>query len=373
MNQEHEIVDAQTGEVIETLPAVIEQKMAIANFQGISESPFEPKIAKILTASIPENIIEIRPDDGMIYLPQTEYRRILNNAFGVGGWAIRPLEIKKVDDVVVYSGELWAHGRYIASAMGEQRYIESNKKMSWATAVEGAKSDCITRCCKDIGIAIDLWSPQFSKKWVTEHAVKVWCDPASNSNVKGKWFWRKTNEPPIDRWPYVERATKEPKQQESPPKTADTPPPAPPEPPKTSPAYGEKARMDFVNKVKMVMEEQLPTGMNAEFERGLLIADKTVNDKRTLLKWFVWYICAGKKEAYGEKLLEWSKGRGHTPFSFVDIDAAPGKDIAFAYEKGKAEFKAWIAGLNGEGEPPTLAEVAAGAEKTLHPASEKHG
>lgn len=353
---EPETIDTNTGEIIETLPAVIEQKMAIANFQGISEAPFEPKIAKILTASIPEDIIEIRPDDGMIYLPQTEYRRILNNAFGVGGWAIRPLEIKKVDDVVVYSGELWAHGRYIASAMGEQRYIESNKKMSWATAVEGAKSDCITRCCKDIGIAIDLWSPQFSKKWVAEHAVKVWCDPASNSNVKGKWFWRKTIEPPIDRWPYVERATKKLKQQESPPKTADTPPPAPPK----SSSYAEKKRIDFVGYVEKVLEEQISVGMNADFKKNLLIADKTPAQKLVLIKWFLYYMCSGDKTKYGDMLLQWSTGRGHAGFGFLEIDKVEEKEIDFTYERAKKAFREWVKVLDG-GEP---AEATAEPEKT---------
>jgi len=33
--------------------------------------------------------IEMKPD-GMIYLPEIKYRRILNRAFGPGGWGLAP-------------------------------------------------------------------------------------------------------------------------------------------------------------------------------------------------------------------------------------------------------------------------------------------
>ena len=33
--------------------------------------------------------VEIKPD-GIIYLPEIKYRRILNKAFGPGGWGLAP-------------------------------------------------------------------------------------------------------------------------------------------------------------------------------------------------------------------------------------------------------------------------------------------
>lgn len=33
--------------------------------------------------------IEIKPD-GILYLPEIKYRRILNKAFGPGGWGLAP-------------------------------------------------------------------------------------------------------------------------------------------------------------------------------------------------------------------------------------------------------------------------------------------
>lgn len=122
----------------------------------------------------------------------------------------------------------------------------------------------------------------------------------------------------------------------------------PPAPPKSSPQYAEKARVDWLNKAKKTIKEQLSVDLMPEFERGWMIANKNPQAKRALLKWFVWYICAGKQEEYSTKFQEWSTGRNHPGFSAVDIDAAPDNDIEFAYERGKKAFKEWVAGLNGE-------------------------
>ena len=58
-------------------------------YDGISAEPFPQKIAEILMRPIPDADIEIKPD-GHLYLPEIKYRRILNLAFGPGGWALQP-------------------------------------------------------------------------------------------------------------------------------------------------------------------------------------------------------------------------------------------------------------------------------------------
>jgi len=356
--QEAEVVDTATGEVIENSLALVEQS-AIANWQGIAQQPFDKKTAQTLEAKIPDDVIEIRPD-GMIYLPQIEYRRILNKAFGVGAWALRRLAVQVKDQTVIFDGELWANGRYISGAMGEQDYIESNKNMSWATAVESAKSDCLTRCCKDIGIAIDLWNPRYVKKWKEEFALQVWCE--SQKGGQKKPLWRRKDDPPIDSWPWKEQSGN--KQPEPQPKTTTT---KQEQKGGSSPQFAEKARTDFVNYAKKVFSDQMPAPMDENLVNLLLRVEKTPEDMRKLLKWFVFYIEENDKVRMNKKLGEWSNGRGHTEFGMLDIEEAPDKDIEFAYGKAKKDFKAWVEGLDGKAEPPTLEDVAAGAEKAGKP------
>jgi hypothetical protein len=53
------------------------------SFDGMSMQPFAKEVSQILEAPINEQDVEIKPD-GILYLPEIKYRRILNKAFGPG-------------------------------------------------------------------------------------------------------------------------------------------------------------------------------------------------------------------------------------------------------------------------------------------------
>ena len=59
------------------------------SYHGLSSSPFTAEQAAILQQELSYDDIEIKPD-GIIYLPEIKYRRILNKAFGPGGWGLAP-------------------------------------------------------------------------------------------------------------------------------------------------------------------------------------------------------------------------------------------------------------------------------------------
>ena len=59
------------------------------SFHGLSSEAFSPEAAKALLAPVDPDDIEIKPD-GIVYLPEIKYRRILNAAFGPGGWGLAP-------------------------------------------------------------------------------------------------------------------------------------------------------------------------------------------------------------------------------------------------------------------------------------------
>jgi Mitochondrial genome maintenance MGM101 len=59
------------------------------SYHGISAEPFPKDAADVLLAPVDSNDVEIKPD-GIVYLPEIKYRRILNKAFGPGGWGLVP-------------------------------------------------------------------------------------------------------------------------------------------------------------------------------------------------------------------------------------------------------------------------------------------
>jgi hypothetical protein len=73
-------------------PTVVEDGTQVdwtRSFHGLSSSPFTAEQAAILQEPLKFDDIEIKPD-GIIYLPEIKYRRILNRAFGPGGWGLAP-------------------------------------------------------------------------------------------------------------------------------------------------------------------------------------------------------------------------------------------------------------------------------------------
>lgn len=84
-----------------------------SSFHGLSTTPFSPEVAAVLMAPIPFDDVEIKPD-GIIYLPEIKYRRILNQAFGPGGWGMAPRgDLGVGDKVVTREYALLVHGRYV--------------------------------------------------------------------------------------------------------------------------------------------------------------------------------------------------------------------------------------------------------------------
>jgi len=138
---------------------------------------------KILYASIPEEIIEIRPD-GLIYLPWMEYVTRLRQAFGLE-WGIIPIGLPQIKDNLVFWGfYLLIKGKLMGFAFGEQQYQPTNLQMTWGDACEGAKSNALMRLCKGLGIGLELWQPTFIRHWKEKYAEKY-------IDEKGKTKWRK--------------------------------------------------------------------------------------------------------------------------------------------------------------------------------------
>lgn len=112
--------------------------------------------------------------DGLCYLPEIKYRRILNRAFGPGAWGLAPRSETNVGAKVVSreyalvclgrsavfffnmikNRTITQGHRMVAIARGQQDFFDPN---GVATATEACKSNALMRCCKDLGIASELW------------------------------------------------------------------------------------------------------------------------------------------------------------------------------------------------------------------------
>lgn len=134
-----------------------------------------------MLAPLDPDDVEVKPD-GIIYLPEIKYRRILNKAFGPGGWGLAPRgESIVTGRLVTREYGLVAQGRLVSIARGEQQFFDPD---GIPTATEGCKSNALMRCCKDIGIASELWDPRFIRKFVAEKTKEVWVEHVATKKKK---------------------------------------------------------------------------------------------------------------------------------------------------------------------------------------------
>lgn len=334
---------------------------AIRNFQGISEAPYPQETQDVLNGSIDADKVQIKPD-GILYYPQVEYRKLLRKAFGGGGWAIRRLDITMKDNVVMFDGELWTLGRYAAGAIGEQDYIPNNGNMSEATAVEGAKSDCLTRCCKDLGIAEELWDPQYIAKWKDEYAVQVWCENVKDGKGKKKLLWRRKDAKPFT-YPWKEGNGNQSRQ--SAPKKATAKAPVKTEAKKAAPAkkglqptfeipQDGSEQAQFATRVRDAV-----IGVSANVLRHIAKQGKTKSDKVYLIKWYLMLIAKSDKVKAAEMLhniSEWN----NTHLTPDGLENASDGRINTVYGKTKDKFEIWLEALEADLMIDEMEETAKG-------------
>lgn len=81
--------------------------------------------------------------------------------------------------------------RFIAQARGECQYFSDE---TIPTAGEGCKSNALLRCCKDLGIASELWDPRFIRDFKKAHCHEMWVEHVVNKKRRQIWT-RKDGEP----------------------------------------------------------------------------------------------------------------------------------------------------------------------------------
>ena len=155
------------------------------SYHGLGLRPFSSETGTILTAPLDPEDIEIKPD-GLIYLPEIKYRRILNKSFGPGGWGLAPRsETIITPKMVTREYALVCQGRLVAVARGEQDYFDPS---GIATATEGCKSNAMMRCCKDLGVASELWDPRFIRTFKKKYCQQVFVEHVTTKKKKSIWI-----------------------------------------------------------------------------------------------------------------------------------------------------------------------------------------
>jgi genome maintenance protein MGM101 len=145
----------------------------VLGYESASTLVLTPEERQIILREIEDTDIELR-EDGALYAPWAFYQSRLLEAFGPGQFTLHPRNARgtetpffKEGDTVCWRGALFIRRCFVKEAVGE---CEVRWGMSYASAIEGAQSDCLVRCCKVLGIGQELFNPKWRRRWLNKYA-----------------------------------------------------------------------------------------------------------------------------------------------------------------------------------------------------------
>jgi hypothetical protein len=155
-------------------------------YKGASQLKLTKDEQKKLREDFPDNEIEIRPHDGIIYIGHMALRERLWAVFGPGAVAeiCRERFMRSDANEIAVDLVLMIRGVFVAEAVGSAKYFPNNPKMTFGDVVESAWSEALRRCCKKFGVGTQVWRPAYVREWLEKNATQF----------GGKWH-RKDEKP----------------------------------------------------------------------------------------------------------------------------------------------------------------------------------
>jgi len=114
-------------------------------------------------------------DSRILYISHIHVSDRLNDVLGLGSWALikrsqRAEQTKTVEGKpltrIYYEGVMLIRGAFVTEAVGVGQYHPNNPKEDYGSALESAMSDCLTRCCKRLGIGSQVWDKGYCDTWL---------------------------------------------------------------------------------------------------------------------------------------------------------------------------------------------------------------
>ena len=149
--------------------------------------------AKQLTKPFPDHVIEIRPNDGALYIPHVFISQRLNQVFTPGSWSLICREHFLDEEAREVQAEfvLIVRGCFVGEEVGEHPFNSlAGEKYSDALAFIAAKA--LRRICGlKFSCGGELWEPNFCEKWRNKNAEQYQGEIYDGRQSQKVMLWRK--------------------------------------------------------------------------------------------------------------------------------------------------------------------------------------
>jgi hypothetical protein len=160
--------EARTSAVSELLTAAYSQASTLKLTEAES---------KALRAPFTDDKVRggAKGDERLLYISHIHVSDRLNDVLGIGQWALvkrsqRAEQTKTSKGLpltrIYFEGVLLVRGAFVAEAVGVGNYHPNNPQEDYGSALESSMSDCLTRCCKRLGIGSQVWDKGYCDAWL---------------------------------------------------------------------------------------------------------------------------------------------------------------------------------------------------------------
>lgn len=129
-----------------------------------------------LAADFPDESIQpgAAGKENLLYIQHAWLRDRLNAVFRPGQWSIvprnrwaEPFKTQGGKDAsrVYVEAMLVIRGCFAGEAIGEMEYFPHNSTQNYGDAVEGAKTAALRRCCKELGVGLQVYKKEWCEGW----------------------------------------------------------------------------------------------------------------------------------------------------------------------------------------------------------------
>jgi ribosomal protein L37AE/L43A len=168
---------ARVGEVSEALLGAYGRASTLELTEAEADGLMEP---------FDDSQVEIRPHDGLIYIPHIHVSTRLNRVFRPGQWSLVCRRHWLEGGTLYAEYVLLIRGCFVGESVGGHQYQPNNPKTNYSDSLESTAAEALRRICgKRLGCGSQVWEPEYAREWVAKYGVQE----------RGKWAKRPTANP----------------------------------------------------------------------------------------------------------------------------------------------------------------------------------
>lgn len=170
------VVQKQSGpvEVSKATPQqmrVVEVSEALVPaYQKASTLELTDDEIKHLMEPFPDSAVEVRPHDGLIYIPHIHISDRLNRVIKPGKWSL-VCRRHWIEGKTMY-GEyiLLIRGVYVGESVGGHEYQPNNPKTNYSDTLESTAAEALRRIAgKRLSCGSQVWDPTYANEWCSKY------------------------------------------------------------------------------------------------------------------------------------------------------------------------------------------------------------